>query len=140
MRDIPLGERFAKDVTLTVDEIAAFARSCGDFNPLHHDEAYARQTRFRGIIACGPHITSLMMGMTATHFSHDGAMLGLEFTFQFRKAVKAGEPLHLAWEVIALEPKASLHGIVLSLQGTTTDAAGTVLVTGVGKLLATDHL
>jgi 3-hydroxybutyryl-CoA dehydratase len=50
------------------------------------------------------------MGLTATSFSQETAMLGLEFTFQFRKAVKAGEKIMLEWEVVETSPKASLQG------------------------------
>jgi len=137
---VEIGERITDRVTLTTEEIARFATLCGDLNPLHHDETYARQTRFGGIIACGPHITSLMMAMTATHFSRSGAMLGLEFTFHFRKAVKAVEPITMEWEVVAVEPKASLQGRIVTLRGKATNPQGQVMLTGVGKILATEKL
>ncbi len=140
MLPIQIGERITGQVSLTREEIARFATLCGDQNPLHHDESHARQTRFGGIIACGPHITSLMMGLTATHFSRDGAMLGLEFTFRFRKAVKADEQITMEWEIVAAEYKASLQGSLVTLHGKATNQEGQEALTGTGKILATEKL
>jgi 3-hydroxybutyryl-CoA dehydratase len=138
--DIQVGERFARQVTLTRAEIATFATLCGDMNPLHHDEAYAQRTRFRGLIACGPQITSLMMGLTATYFSQTTAMLGLEFAFRFRKAVQAEESIRMEWEVVAAEYKRSLGGHLVSLEGKATNQQGEVVLSGSGKVLVTTTL
>lgn len=136
---IKIGEHIVEQRVLTVEEIDRFAALCGDMNPLHHDEDYARQTRFGGVVACGPQVTSLMMGMAATYFSHEGAMLGLEFTFCFRKAVKAGERITMDWEILSSVYKASLHGEIVCLQGTATQQ-GEVVLEGQGKILALDEL
>ena len=46
-----VGERFSAEMTLGKAEIAHFARTCGDSNPLHFDEAAAQKSRFGAIIA-----------------------------------------------------------------------------------------
>ena len=137
---IPVGAHIVEQVTLSAEEIARFATLCGDMNPLHHDEDYARQTRFGGVIACGPQLSSLMMGMTATHFSREGAMLGLEFSFRFRKAVKAGETIFMDWVIVSAVYKASLQGELIELEGTALNQAGELVLTGQGKILAVDKL
>jgi acyl dehydratase len=58
---IRVGERLSSQMILSPEEIATFARLSGDLNPLHHDEAYAQQTRFGGVIVSGPQLISLMM-------------------------------------------------------------------------------
>ena len=105
-RRVRVGERIVGQLSLSLEEIATFARLSGDLNPLHHDEDYARRTRFGGVIACGPQLTSVMMGLTATYFSQGRVMLGLEFTFRFRKAALAGDTIDIVWEVVSVEPKA----------------------------------
>jgi acyl dehydratase len=137
---VQVGEQFGEQIVLTRADIAAFAALCGDFNPLHHDEDYAQQTRFGGIIACGPHIAARMMGLTATHFSKKVAVLGLEFTLHFHKPVRPDEAITLLWEVVKIEPKASLQGVIVSLEGWVRDGAGQVRLIGSGKLLLTDKL
>src|SRR5258708_22722939 len=123
---IRVGERITGEVALSLEEIAQFARLSGDLNPLHHDEHYAAQTRFGGVIVSGPQLTSLMMGLTATYFSRDTAMLGLEFTFNFRKAVKVGETITMEWQIVSAEPKATMHAALVSLDGNVTNNQGQV--------------
>jgi hypothetical protein len=44
------------------------------------------------------------------------------------------------WEVVKVERKASLQGVILALEGRVQDGAGRVLLKGEGKLLLTDTL
>lgn len=132
---VTIGERIVGQVSLTHDEVATFARLSGDLNPLHYDEAYARQTRFESVIVSGPQLVSLMMGLTATYFSRGTAMLGLEFTFQFRQAVKVGETVRMEWQIVTVEPKASLQGVIAGLEGQAINDRDQVVLTGSGKVL-----
>lgn len=137
---VQVGERIARQVSFSREEIATFARLSGDLNPLHRDEDYARQTRFGAVIVSGPQLTSHMMGMIASHFSRETAMLGLDFSFRFRKAARADETLALEWQVTHAEPQARLHGVIVSLEGKATNDQGQIVVTGQGKILVTDRL
>jgi acyl dehydratase len=137
---VQVGDRIARQIRFSREEIATFAQLSGDFNPLHHDEDYARQTRFGGVIVSGPQLTSHMMGMIASHFSQETAMLGLEFSFHFRKAVHAEETLALEWQVTHAEPKARLQGVLVRLEGAATNDQGQIVVTGQGKILVTDRV
>jgi len=88
-------ERFSQVLSLTPAATSAFAHAAGDPNPVHHDAAYAATTRFRRLLASGPQTTAHLMGLTASHFSKRGAMLGLEFWFRFRRPVYADETITL---------------------------------------------
>lgn len=140
MRCAMIGETFESTVELSAESIRAFAAASGDFNPLHHDEAAARASRFGSLIASGPQTAALLMGLTATHFSARGAPLGLDFRLQFRKAVKAGDTLHLRWTVARVEPKHSLGGDLVSLDGEARNQHGELVLTSTGLLLVTERL
>jgi 3-hydroxybutyryl-CoA dehydratase len=101
-------DRFAAEVHLTPTTVSAYAHNIGDLNPVHHDPAYAATTRYQRPIASGAHTTGLLMGLTATHFSQDTAMVGLEFWFRFRRPIFADETIRLEWLVIAVRPNAQL--------------------------------
>ncbi len=131
-----VGERFTDEFTFTADAIRAFAASTGDTNPLHHDEAYARTTRFGGLIAAAGHYTSLMMGTVARAITERGPGVGLGFTFRFHRAVQAGETLSLVWTVTDIQPKASLGGYVVDMEGRLSRADGSVSVSATSKNLA----
>lgn len=137
--NIEVGETFSREVFFDAAGIAAFATACGDTNPLHHDPAYAAGTRFGGIIACGPHVTSLLMALTAAHFAPRGPGVGLGFTFRLRSAVRAGETVAMRWRVASVTPKASLGGRVVRLDGEVVRPDGTVAVTATGETLAMDE-
>ena len=134
-----VGESFSSEVTLDEDSIAEFARLSGDMNPLHHDREFARQSRFGQIIACGPQYASLLMGLAASHFSQRTTMLGLEFDLKFHRAVRAGETLHLRWEVLSVEWKESLRGDLVQLRGSVSTAEGYEVLTSTGTILLTDQ-
>jgi acyl dehydratase len=137
---VTVGERFGITLRYTAAEIAAFALASHDHNPLHHDAAFAARSSVGGIIASGPHTTSIMMGLTASHFSRcdDGVrreMLGMNFNFAFKAPIHPGEDIRIEWHVSAARPHARLGGWVVQLEGTaSTQRAGPALV-GRGTLL-----
>jgi 3-hydroxybutyryl-CoA dehydratase len=135
-----VGESFEQTVHFDATAISDFAQRVGDTNPLHHDAAVAAASRFGGLIACGPHTSSLLMGATAAHFSRRGASLGLDFRMQFRHAVKAGTRATLRWTVTRVEAKPSLAGELVSLTGELLDEAGARLVSAEGLVLVTERL
>lgn len=131
-------ERFSSEITLSAAAISAHARAAGDANPIHHDAGAARASRYGRIIASGTHTTALLLGLTATHFSKIGSMVGLEFWVRFRRPVFAGETIHLEWLVVKVTPNAKLNGDIVELRGrirgpdgqTALGAKGRVLVSG----------
>jgi acyl dehydratase len=76
-----------------------------------------------------------MMGLNATFFCARFDALGLGFQFRFVKAVPAGATLTLEWTITGSEPKTSLRGHVVSVEGRAVDDEGTVYVTGSGDNL-----
>lgn len=135
-----VGARFERRVRLDEDSISAFASASGDANPVHHDAEFARGTRFGGIIASGPQLGALMMGLSATAISAHSPMLGLDFRFRFRRAVPADTPLDLWWQVVAARDSERLGGRVLLLAGKATTSEGVDAVRGAGKVLLVERL
>jgi acyl dehydratase len=144
MRGMPryatVGEELEELLPLPPDEVVRAATANGDENPLHHDEAFARGTRFGGLIASGTQVVARFMGLSATWSSRRGAALGLEFSFRLRKAARAGDTLRLRWRVVRVEPKEKLGGELVFLEGEVLDGAGEVAVTGTATLLVSERL
>lgn len=127
------GQRFARRVTFDAESIRCFATACGDGNPLHHDESAARRGPFGVLIASGPHVAGLMMGLDATSLSGKHLALGLGFTFRFVRPVPAGVTLTLEWTVTGVKWKPSLRGHVVDVAGRAVDDAGAEYVTATGS-------
>lgn len=132
---VRVGERFARRVLFDVESIRQFALMNGDRNPVHHDHSAGARSPFGRIIASGPHVVGLMMGLDASALSERCDALGLGFEFRFVKAIPAGTELSLEWRVTACYPKASLAGFIIEVEGRAVDDLGTVYTTGRGANL-----
>jgi 3-hydroxybutyryl-CoA dehydratase len=133
-------ERFSSEVTLTPALVSAYATAAGDFNPIHHDPEFAAGTRYGRVIASGTQTTALLLGLTASHFSKLGAMVGLEFWVGFRRPVYADETIRLEWLVIRVTPHSKLKGEIVDLRGRIRAEDGRTAVGAKGRLLVTDSL
>jgi len=133
MANVAIGEIFERVVTFDEAGARAFATLVGDFNPVHHDEDFAKQRNFGGLIISGTQSVAMLMAMTATFLSARGPALGLDYQFRFRKPVRMGETVKLSWVVTAVIPKPKLGHIVEFDAAMTILATGEAAVTGAGK-------
>ena len=133
-------ERFSAEVQLTPALVSAFAHNVSDLNPVHHDPDYAATTRYQRPIASGAHTTGLLMALTATHFSQDAAMVGLEFWFRFRRPIFADETIRLEWLVIAVRPNTRLGGDIVDLRGRIRNQVGETAIGAKGRVLVAERL
>jgi 3-hydroxybutyryl-CoA dehydratase len=92
------------------------------------------------VIASGTHTSALLLGLTATHFSKRGSVVGLEFTVRFRRAVFADEAVRVEWDVIKVTPNAKLKGEIVDMLGRLTGSDGVPAVEAEGRVLVTDRL
>jgi len=133
-------ERFYTEITLTPAMVAAYAKSAGDTNPVHHDQDFAAATRYGRLIASGTHTTALLLGLTASHYSKQGAMVGLEFWVRFRRPIYADETIRLEWLVVKVTPNEKLKGEIVELRGRIKGKNGETALEAKGRVLVTDRL
>ena len=133
-------DRFSCEIALTPDTVAEYARAAGDNNPVHFDATFAATTRYRRLIASGTQTTALLLGLTATHFSKNASMVGLEYWVKFRRPVFADERIRVEWLVIKVTPNARLGGNIVELRGRVRGEDGHTSVGAKGRVLVTDTL
>ena len=133
-------ERFSSQVTLDLASVSCYAAAAGDDNPMHHDAAFAASTRYRRVIASGTHTTALLLGLTASHYSRDVNMVGLEFWVRFRRPIYADETIHLEWLVVKVTPNEKLRGDIVELRGRIKGEDGQTALGAKGRVLVTDQL
>ena len=117
-----VGESCSRDMRLTRDDIASFARVSGNTNPLHHDLDAAQRARHAELIASAEHSTALLIGLAASFFSRPGdglvrELLRLAFNFACKLLVFAEQALELSWRVASMEWHAGLGGWPVQLDG-----------------------
>jgi acyl dehydratase len=134
-RVVTPGETFSSTLELSVDSIKSFATLVNDLNPLHHDEAYAAQSRFGGLIASGTQPSAHFVALLATHFSTYAQPLGLEFDIKLKKAVRPHDTLTITWRVRDAHWKPSLNGDLTFLEGSVVNQRGELMLTGTSTIL-----
>jgi len=131
---IKVGDTITRTYDFTRETIEAFARETGDPNPLHYDDGKAGASRFGGIIACGAHMSGVLMSLGAAQMAAlDGENVGLEFGFRFLKAIPAGMTGRLSWTVSEVAWSEKLKGHLVKAEGRIEDDAGAVYVVGNSK-------
>jgi acyl dehydratase len=116
-------------VRITDEHIELFARLTGDRNPIHHDEEFARRSRFGGRIAQGGVVTGILDALAANELP--GCVL-LEQRLRYLAPVRPGETITGEIEVLALRedrPIARLGVRVTRADGTrAVEGEATVLI------------
>lgn len=103
--DLTVGTRYTTSSrTITEGDVAAFAALTGDFNRLHVDAEYARQSVMGQRIAHGMLVASFMAGLTSRSIPNqlmEGALFGvLENTVKYPKPTFIGDTIHVEIEVV----------------------------------------
>jgi 3-hydroxybutyryl-CoA dehydratase len=72
--NIRIGDTAEFSKTIRDEDVRAFADVTGDHNPVHLDESYASQTRFKGRIAHGMLTASLISSVLANKLPGEGTV------------------------------------------------------------------
>lgn len=86
-------------VTVTSDMVDAFSRLSGDDNPLHMDDAYAKQTEFGGRIVHGMLASSFFSQLVGVHLPGKFAVYLSQSLF-FRRPIRIGATLVVSGTVV----------------------------------------
>ena len=90
--------------TVTEADVASFAGLSGDFNPLHTDEEFMKNSPFGGRIAHGMLCASMGTGLANQLGIFEGTTIAvLQITLKFTGAVKFGDTIRLKLTCKALK-------------------------------------
>lgn len=131
-REFDCGEREVGDA-----DIRAFAELSGDRNPLHLDDAYARDTPFGGRVAHGALGIALATGLMAQTGLTAGtlvALLGIDW--KFVAPIRPGDRLRLKLRVSAQrELPGRDRGVVTFAAELTKSSAGSATLVQRGEIV-----
>ncbi len=94
-------QTFEKQVTITEAMITGFADATGDNNPIHLDEAYAKETLFKTRVAHGMLQAGILSGILGIEFPGIGTIY-LSQTLKFTKPVFIGDMLTFRFKVLEI--------------------------------------
>jgi 3-hydroxybutyryl-CoA dehydratase len=96
---------------ITVTDIVRFAGAGGDFNPLHHDEPFARAQGFPGLIAMG----QMQAGMLTRLLTDCFPLAEIRgYRVRFVAPVRVGDTLTLAIDQDETDQSTGTHHLLLS--------------------------
>ncbi|MBL7545163.1 MAG: MaoC family dehydratase [Bdellovibrionaceae bacterium] len=94
------GFKFNLSIQVTDQMVRKFADMCGDFNPIHLDDEYAKKTRFKQRIAHGMIVGALFSRALNENMGEGGIYLSQ--TLKFLSPVFINDTLELEFHVTAM--------------------------------------
>lgn len=95
--ELSVGDCFEFTKTITDGDVRRFAASSGDTNPLHLDEEFAGETRFRGRIAHGTLVSGLISAALARV---PGMVIYLSQDLEFHGPVRVDDRVTAECEIV----------------------------------------
>src|SRR6185503_7692569 len=86
--------------TITETDLVMFSAMTGDYNPIHTDEEFARQTPFGGRILHGPAAFAIATGLESRLGQKEGTAIAfLGMTWDLKAPVKIGDTIRVQQRV-----------------------------------------
>ena len=95
--ELSVGDRFEFTKTISEEDVTNFAAASGDTNPLHLDDEFAEDTRFRGRIAHGTLVGGLISAALARV---PGLVIYLSQDLEFHSPVRIGDRVTAECEIV----------------------------------------
>jgi acyl dehydratase len=106
----------------------AFAELTGDFNPVHFDEEYTKDTIFKKPIVHGPLVITLVTTLFAKELPGPGSIY-LSHEVKYIKPVYYGDEITAVVEVVDINEKQHIF-----LRTTCTNQNGDIILDGIARL------
>ena len=136
--EVAVGERFGTSLTVTEAHLVLGSGLFGDFNPLHVNEEFAKQSMFGTRILHGPFASALVAAPVGMYFSGT-ALAYLEHACRFKAPVRPGDTLTSDWTVTEKLDKPKHKGGIAVLRCVCTNQKGEVVLEADGKILVANR-
>jgi 3-hydroxybutyryl-CoA dehydratase len=127
---LKIGDKFTTNRTVTDELIRAFAEVSGDYNPIHLDEDFAKNTRFGKRIAHGMLSGAFISAVLGNEFK-DMKIVYLSQTMKFTAPVFIGDTITTTATVTAIREDKN----IVTCETICTNQNGEMLVTGESKIM-----
>ncbi|MFC4023300.1 MaoC family dehydratase [Oceanobacillus longus] len=124
-----IGDSASFSRTVTETDFVIFAGLSGDYNPIHVDKEYAKNTFFRERISHGLLTASFLSRLLGMHIPGPGSIY-VSQTLQFTKPVYIGDTITARAEVTRLDEDNRL----ITLKTTCKNQNGSIVLDGEGVM------
>jgi acyl dehydratase len=135
--DLEIGREFVSaGRTITETDVVQFAGLSGDYNPIHTDAEFARDSAFGERIAHGLLGVAVISGLSARLGIFDGtavAFLGL--TWDFTGPIRLGDTVHLSMTIAAKRETSNPERGIVEREMRLINQHGETVQKGIFKLM-----
>ena len=124
-----VGEEATVTRFISEEDVSAFAKLSGDFNPLHTDEEYAKTTPHKSRIVHGMFLGALVSQLVGMYLPGKNALLVRE-ALEFKKPVRIGETVVI--KGIVANKSAAVKLVEISI---TVTSANVIVASGSAQAL-----
>jgi 3-hydroxybutyryl-CoA dehydratase len=128
--DLKIGDKFSTSKQITDAVVRAFAELSGDFNPIHLDEEFAKQTQFGKRIAHGMISGALISAVLGNEFL-EKKIVYLSQTMKFIAPVFIDDTVTATATVIDIREDKP----IVTVESVCTNQHGQTVVIGEGKIM-----
>lgn len=130
MKEFYIGQQASFSRTVTETDLVQYAGLSGDYNPVHVDADYAKDTRFGQRIAHGLLTTSFLSRLLGMELPGLGSIY-LDQTLKFLKPVFIGDTITTLGEIIEILPDKNM----IRLKTVCKKQDGTVVLEGIATMM-----
>ncbi len=119
--ELKVGQKATRSNTLTYDSVKTYAEITGDYNPLHFDEGFAAQTRFKELVVQGGLTSGILNALVAMDMPGPGTVF-MSQNFNYTAPVFIGDTITAEAEVLevhAIKPVTKLKMTITRQTGET---------------------
>jgi 3-hydroxybutyryl-CoA dehydratase len=128
--EVRIDQEYSASFTISDEMVRTFAEITGDKNPVHLDEEYAKNTRFKKRICHGMLVASLISKVLGMDFPGPGTIL-VRQQLSYRAPVFVGETVEVHVKVV--DKKEEKQRLILQTNVIKSD--GTVAIEGQAEVL-----
>lgn len=101
MKNLSVGQKATRSITLTAEHVKSYAEITGDHNPLHFDEDFVSKTKFKRLVVQGGLTTGLLHALVAMDMPGPGAVF-LSQNWKFTAPVFIGDTITAEAEILSI--------------------------------------
>ena len=119
--ELKVGQKATRSNTMTQDNVKTYAEITGDYNPLHFDEGFAAETRFKELVVQGGLTSGILNALVAMDLPGPGTVF-MSQNFSYTAPVFIGDTITAEAEVLevhATKPVTKLKMTITRQSGET---------------------
>ena len=131
--EISIDQRVSFDLQITKEMIEKFAELSGDYNPLHMDENYAKNSQFKQRISHGMLLTSFFSQLVGMHIPGKKCLY-LSQNLNFHNPCFIGDKISIFSKVIDKSESTK----IVKIESKISNEENKLLLYGIGRIIVRD--